>query len=439
MRLSCKKVFSGAVVALGVSAVLAPALSQAAAEVFVPVLSYRTGPYAPNGVPWANGFVDYLKLINARDGGVNGVKIAFEECEFGYATDKGVECYERLKSRNPVAVNPLSTGVTFALTAKAPDDKIPIFSIGYGRADSADGSVFAWNFPLIGTYWTAADVLVQHLTKIEKGSLKGKKIALVYHDSPYGKEPIAVLEARAKTSGYELLKLPVTHPGLEQKSTWLQIRQEKPDYVLLWGWGAMNSAAIKEATAVGYPRSQMYGVWWSAAEPDVLPAEDAAKGFNGVTLQHSSEKNAKVHGDLMKHVYDKGQGTGKKEEVGTVLYNRGVLSAMLTVESIRTAQAKTGKKVVTGEDVRLGAENLNIDAGRIKALGFEGIMQPIKTSCSDHVGTSGARVHTWDGKAWNYSSDWYQADMSVIKPIIESSAKQFASEKKVEVRDCSKA
>jgi hypothetical protein len=43
------------------------------------------------------------------------------------------------------------------------------------------------------------------------------------------------------------------HPGVEQKATWLQIRQNKPDYVLLWGWGVMNSTAIKEAQATGLP------------------------------------------------------------------------------------------------------------------------------------------------------------------------------------------
>ena len=66
-------------------------------EQFFPVLVYRTGAYAPNGVPWANGYVDYLKLINAQ-GGINGVKLTWEECETGYATDRGVECYERLKA-----------------------------------------------------------------------------------------------------------------------------------------------------------------------------------------------------------------------------------------------------------------------------------------------------------------------------------------------------
>src|SRR5690606_41189233 len=62
---------------------------------------------------------------------------------------------------------------------------------GYGRSDSRDGSVFTWNFIALGTYWTAADVAIQHIAKELGGmdKLKGKKIALVYHDSPYGKEP----------------------------------------------------------------------------------------------------------------------------------------------------------------------------------------------------------------------------------------------------------
>src|SRR5881394_3861127 len=127
-----------------------------AKEQFFPVLVYRTGPYAPNGVPFANGYVDYLKLVNARDGGINGVKITFEECETGYATDRGVECYERLKGKGPTgatAFHPLSTGITFALTEKVAADKIPLITMGYGRSESVVGSVFPWNFPLLGTYW----------------------------------------------------------------------------------------------------------------------------------------------------------------------------------------------------------------------------------------------------------------------------------------------
>ena len=86
-----------ALAALGSTAIAAPALAQN--EQFIPALVYRTGAYAPNGVPIANGIADYYTLINERDGGINGVKIVWEECEFGYATDRGVECYERLKRR----------------------------------------------------------------------------------------------------------------------------------------------------------------------------------------------------------------------------------------------------------------------------------------------------------------------------------------------------
>src|SRR3569832_1889609 len=110
-------------------------------EQFFPELPYRTGPYAPNGVPWANGYVDYLKLVNAK-GGINGVKVVFEECETGYDTARGVECYERLKGKHGGATvfQPLSTGITFALTEIAPGDKIPLITAGYGRSGAAGGA-----------------------------------------------------------------------------------------------------------------------------------------------------------------------------------------------------------------------------------------------------------------------------------------------------------
>ena len=97
---------------------------------FFPVLSGRTGPVAPNATPWANGHNDYMKLVNAR-GGINGVKTLVEECETAYATDRGVECYERLKGKHGGATvfQPLSTGITFALTEKVPGDKIPMITM----------------------------------------------------------------------------------------------------------------------------------------------------------------------------------------------------------------------------------------------------------------------------------------------------------------------
>ena len=292
--------------------------------------------------------------------------------------------------------------------------------------------MFQWNFPLLGTYWTASDIIIQHLAKKEGGfeKLKGKKIALVYHDSPYGKEPIALLTERAKRHGFETMFLPVTHPGVEQKATWLQIRQNRPDYVLLWGWGVMNSTAIKEAVAVGYARDKIYGVWWSGAEPDVRPAEAGANGYNAVTLQHSSGQ-FQVHEDLKEFVYKKGQSSVTWEETGEVLYVRGLINAMLGVEAIRTAQKRYGNKPMTGEQVRWGLENLDITAERIKQLGFDGVLKPIKVSCADHEGARTGRIQTWDGKNWKITSDWYESDDKVIAPMVKDAAAKYAAEKKI--------
>ena len=430
---------AAALAAIGItSAVTAPAAFAQAKEQFFPVLVYRTGAYAANGNPWANGYVDYLKLVNAQ-GGVNGVKLAFEECEFGYATDRGVECYERLKGKGGGATlfQPLSTGVTFALTDKAPTDKIPLITAGYGRSESQDGSVFTWNYPLLGTYWVAADVAIQHIGKQAGGldKLKGKKIALVYHDSPFGKEPIPMLQERAKMHGFDLQMLPVTAPGVEQKSTWLQIRQNRPDNVLLWGWGVMNSTALKEAQATGYPREKMLGVWWAGAEPDVKDVGAGAKGYNALALQHSAEPNSKVVKDVLAQVHGKGQGTGPKEEVGQVLYMRGLISAMLGVEGVRKAQERFGKgKVMTGEQVRWGLENLNLDQKMLDAMGFAGVMRPVQTSCLDHMGASWVRVQTWDGSKWVPGNDWYQADDKLLRGMVLNASRKYAEEKKITPR-----
>ena len=428
------------VAAASLSCLLAPPAVAQTAEQFVPLLVYRTGQFAPLGIPWADGKQDYLKLVNARDGGVNGVKLTFEECETAYDAAKGVECYERLKGKGGGAsgFDTQSTGITFAVTDKAFVDKMPVVTMGYGLSQSVDGTVFEWNFPLLGTYWTAADVMVQDILKKEKGSLKGKKIALVYHDSPYGKEPIALLQKRAAQDGFELSLLPVTPPGVEQKSTWLQIRQQKPDYVLLWSAGVMTPAAVREAQATGYPREKIYAIWWAGSDHDVKDIGAGAKGYNAVTIHNSAARDV-VHAELKKYLYDKGQGTASGGgEVGSLAHTRGMMISMLQVEAIRAAQEKFGKgKVMTPEQVRWGLENLDLTADKLRALGFGEIMRPVKTSCADHMGTDWARVVQWDGAKWTFASDWYQSDKSLINPLVKELSAKYATDKNIKPRSCS--
>jgi branched-chain amino acid transport system substrate-binding protein len=400
---------------------------------FIGITGYRVGPYGANGAAFFSGFIDYLTLVNERDGGVNGVKLSWEECETEYNNTKGVECYERLKTKvstGPTAIHPMSTGITYSLLDRAPVDKIPLITYGYGRTDAVDGRVFPWVFPLVSNYWDCATGIVKFITDREGGpdKVKGKKIVLLYHDSAYGKEPHPVLEAEAAKLGFELKMIAVPHPGNEQQSQWLQIRQYRPDWVILWGWGVMNATALSTAQKVGFPREKMVGNWWSGSEIDTEAAGAAATGYYAASLNLAG-KDFQVVRDVQKHVIDKGKSQSPAKVVGTVLWNRGLAAAMLTVEAVRTAQGKYGKKALTGEQVRWGIENLNVDAKRLNQLGFGSMVPTIKTSCTDHSGSGLVRFQQWDGKRWKAVSDWMSGDREMVQKMVERSAASYAAEK----------
>jgi len=115
-----------------------------------------------------------------------------------------------------------------------------------------------------------------------------------------------------------------------------------------------------------------------------------------------------------------------------------VLTGIVAVEAIRVAQGKFGKKPLTGEQIRWGLENLNLDAARIAALGATSFIQPLKVSCNDHEGGGAAKFQQWDGTKWKVISDWVQADKELVRPLIEESASKYAKENNITKRDCTK-
>ncbi|HSM40313.1 MAG TPA: ABC transporter substrate-binding protein [Afifellaceae bacterium] len=422
-------------IAMVAAAALMMGAAPALAELVFPSLSYRTGPYAPNGIPFADGYADYMTLINERDGGIGGVKIKLLECETGYNTEKGVECYESTKGEGALLYQPLSTGITYQLIPKGTADGIPIHSMGYGRTSAANGKVFSHVFNYPGTYWDAASIIVKHILDQEGGDLSGKTIALVYHNSAYGKEPIRTLEELAKKHGYKLTLLPVDHPGQEQKSTWLQIRRDRPDYVLLWGWGVMNQVAVQEAVNIRYPMDHFIGVWWSASEHDVLPAGAGADGYKAIAF-HGVGKDFPIYDDLKTHVYDKGLAAGDGSNPGTVLYNRGMYAAILAVEAARKAQELSGAKDLTPAQMRDGMEALEIDAARMKELGIPDYGPEIKVTCENHGGPGLGAIQQWDANAkeWKLITDFIAADRPVVDELIMEDSMAYAKENNISMR-----
>ena len=424
-----KKTIFGAAVAAVMAA--APAL----ADLTIVDTSYRTGPYAANGIPFSDGYQDYFTLLNQRDGGIGGEMINLVECETGYNTEKGVECYEATKGEGALVYQPLSTGITYQLIPKATADGIPLHTMGYGRTSAKNGKVFEWVFNYPANYWDGASHAVTHILDQNDGDISGKTIALVYHNSAYGKEPIRTLEGLAEKHGFDLTLLPVDHPGQEQKSQWLQIRREKPDNVIMWGWGVMNQVAIQEAVNIRYPMENFIGVWWSGSENDVKAAGDRADGYKALTF-HNIGSDYPLYDDIQTHVVETGNAAGAGDQIGSVLYNRGMYAAMLAAEAIKTAQEIHGTAAINAAQMRDGMENLEITEEKMAALGLPNFGPEFKVSCENHGGNGFGAVSQWDAEAGEFTliTEYFQSDQEVLAPLVAEDSQAFAEENDIEMR-----
>lgn len=420
---------------------LAAQLSQSARadEQYFPLQSYRVGPYAAAGSGFFGGFIDYLTLINLRDGGVNGVKLTWDECETQYEVERGVECYKRQKSRpNVAAWNPLSVGIAYAMIDDVTRDKTPLITIDHGRTDSTDGRVFPYVFPLLLNPYSETSGIIKFIGSRVGGleKLQGKKIIVLYHGSPYGKETIPIFELLAKKYGFELQQIEVPHPGNEQQSQWLTIRRAKPDFVVLRGFGVMNPVALKTAQKVGYPADHIIGNVWSNSEEDVIPAGSAAKGYIALTTQASGSVYPVVK-EIVDKVYGANQGNLQdRKRIGSVYHNLGIVNGILNVEAIRIAQAKFGHRTLTGDEIRWGFEHLRLDPTRVAELGAKGLFHSINVTCEDHEGQGRVTFQQWDGNHWSVISDWIAPDWALLRPIIEKSASDYAKANQITPRQC---
>ncbi len=420
-----KKLILGAA-ALAVAGTVQVTTVSAEDTLYIPSLSYRTGPFAGAGGPISNGFADYFNMLNERDGGIGGAKLVVEECETAYNAQKGVECYEATKGNGALAYNPYSTGITLQLIPKAPVDQIPVLSMGYGLSAAAVGEKFPWTFNYPASYWSQMSSILKYIDA--NGGVKGKKIGFIYLDVGYGKEPIPLLDKLAPEMGFEWVGFPVGVKEMQnQGATWLNVRKERPDWMIMWGFGAMNPTAIKEAAKIRFPMDKFIGNWWAGAHADLEPVGEAGKGYKASSFSGIGTDFPALQ-DVIKYVVDAGKSQAKKEDVGKVLYNRGLFNAVIMAEAIRAGQKSSGKVKITGVEMRDGLESFVLDEARLKEIGLEGFTAPITASCKDHEGSGAIFVQQWDGKTWNRISDLIPPMTDVVKPLLEEAADKYVSE-----------
>jgi branched-chain amino acid transport system substrate-binding protein len=434
---------------LATGALMAAAVAPSTAtadEQYFGIPSSRVGPYSAMGTGYYGGIIDVLNYFNMKHGGVNGVKLTWEECETEYNAARTVECYQRLLKKGDqkiVVFDTLGTPGAYAVIGRMAPDEVVLAQYGYGRTDAADGTVWPWVFNAAGQYWAQSAVHLAFIAQKEGGipKMKGKTLVHLHIDTAYGREPIPAMREIAKQWEFKLIEIAVPPPGLEQQSMWLQIRKEKADWVTFWGAGSgMNSTAITTAARVGFPRNKMLYVTFGGAEEDMIPAGDTAKGTY-VAANAVPGRDYPLVADIIKVVYGKGQGNMQNpERVGTAYYNRGVGAAMMWIEAMKNAQRihKKVGKAVNGAEFRDGYEALDMTDAKLKELGIQGMVSPFKLSCAKHDGAERWRMMQWNGKKFDIVSDWIPpTDPKFIRRMIEESAAKYAKEHNITPKKCS--
>src|SRR5262249_43789495 len=409
-------------VAVGLGGLVGVTAVTAAGAQFLPVLSVREGALKATGIPTADGYIAYLALLDARDGGINGVPLLWEECETVFDVDRGIECYERLKAQGPTGAAlflPTGTPLASALLERATRDQIPLLTSGYGRADAADGRVFPYAFTPPANYWSQNTAKIRFIGQRAGGmdKLKGLKIAHVYHDSAYGKETIPILDLQAAQYGFAVQHLAVPPPGLDQKAAWLRLQVAQPDWVILRSTGVMTATALKEAAQVGVPRDKIVGAWGTCAEQAIVPAGEAAIGFICASLFGTGLHFPLIQ-DILTSVYARGKGPGPVGDVSTTAWRIGMLRSLLATEAIRSAMPHFGHQPLTGAQVQWGLEHLTLTPASLKELWAEGLFPPLTLSCRDHEGGGSVKFQQWDGQQWHAITDWIATDQALVRSLV---------------------
>lgn len=374
---------------------------------FTAVYTFVTGQYN-------QGQQDYLALVNA-EGGIDGHTFTAIVRDTGNQPQRGIEAYNRAKEEGAILFDFLSTPVSAAMIDSVLKDQVLLMTPAHGRGDASDGTVFPYVFPSFATYWSQAANLLEFI-KEKEGGLQGKKIAIVHIDSPFGREPLVILNDLAGKEGFEIKAFPYASPGNEQSAAWSEVRRYRPDHVLIWGAGGGQAVSVKTAIQNGIRPEQIHSVIWLAETDAANVGASAMKGVKRFEAT-AAGKDHPIIQRIQEKVIAPGKGSGDAANVGNSYYNLGVATMAIAVEAARNALAEGGGPL-TGPKLKAGFEKIaGYDAG--------GLMPPVTITATDHQGGGGGRVSQWDGTAWVPVSDWHAAYQDVVRAEIEKSAAKF--------------
>ena len=364
----------------------------------------------------AQAVKDYADLLNAK-GGLEGHPIEIIVQDHGNEPQRGIDCYERLKRDGVMVFDFFSTPVSRAVLPRIVQDGNILVQPLVGRGDAVDGEVFKNVFPLAPTYWGQAANIISYIKKQANGNLQGKKVAFLYLDTPFGREPMPVFEALKRLERFDFQTFPIPIPGNDQSAAFTQLRRFQPDWVITWSFSPLNPISFREMQRNGIPIEKMITVNW-INEVDISNfGAAAAKGLKRSTVVIGGAEHPLVK-SILSELYDKGRGNGDRKMVADSYYNTGLAVYSTVFEGVRLAMKSHGWPL-TPEKIREGMQNIkNFDA--------KGFMAPVTITAKDHGGGGKTRIDMWDGTKWVAQTDWFADYTNLVWTLVKANSADFA-------------
>jgi branched-chain amino acid transport system substrate-binding protein len=373
--------------AAGASLVTPLVQAQAGEDIVIGGSIPMTGVFAFAGVGINDGLADYVKIVNDA-GGIKGRKLRYVPEDTGYKVDVSVAAFKKITSQNKVnlyygdstafskTINPelervgniLMTGASFATELNNPQKYPDQFLVG-------------------PDYTEMFGILLRHIAKEKPGA----KVAFVYSDSEFGRDPIDSSEALAKKLGLSVpVKIMTPAGSVDVSGEVIKLRRAAPDYTIFHGY---ILAPIPEFITQGKQQgmtTKWMGTFWTMDSSTVMKMGEAGDGFMGVMpYRYYYDTSAKAPMlDKIRQMRPAYQSTA---------YVQGFLAGMFFTEAAkRTLDA--GKE--------LNAKNLKAALNSIKDFDTGGLIGVPVTIKGNSIPVG--RVYKADMKAQKMvaASDW---------------------------------
>jgi branched-chain amino acid transport system substrate-binding protein len=235
IRIPRRRLVLGAAAAVGGATLTHPltALAQGAEEIVIGGSIPMTGVFAFAGVGINAGIADYVKIVNDA-GGVAGRKVRYVPEDTGYKVDVSVAAYKKITSQNKVNFYyGDSTGFSKTINPELERNGNILMAGASFATELNDPQKYPYQFLVGPDYTEQIGILLQHIAKEKPGA----KVAFVYSDTEFGRDPIDESEKLAKQLGLSVPIKIMTPPGSVDVSTEvIKLRRAAPDYTIFHGY-----------------------------------------------------------------------------------------------------------------------------------------------------------------------------------------------------------